>query len=160
LNTFEATLHSRYLCLKVPATFGIITIFDSQKKVRNIKHGFTQDHKNMHFLREDPEQHKQVQPLSKQEASTEFKKAIEAEGNFKRVPLEPRTPDKAISISTKMSPQEQAELLQFLDKNNDVFAWCTSDLVGVSREVIEYKLQVDPRVKPKIQKFCKMSEVQ
>jgi hypothetical protein len=29
LNTFEATLHSGYLCLKVPATFGIITVFDS-----------------------------------------------------------------------------------------------------------------------------------
>jgi hypothetical protein len=59
-----------------------------------------------------------------------------------------------------MGPQEQAELLQFLDKNNDVFAWSTSDLVGVSREVIEYKMQVDLRVKPKTQKFCKMSEVQ
>jgi hypothetical protein len=32
LNTFKATLHSRYLCLKVPATFDIITIFSSKKK--------------------------------------------------------------------------------------------------------------------------------
>jgi hypothetical protein len=39
-----------------------------------------------------------------------------------------------------MSPEEQVELLQFLDKNSDVFAWSTSDLVGVSREVIEHKL--------------------
>jgi hypothetical protein len=29
LNTFEASLHSAYLCLKVPATFGVITIFGS-----------------------------------------------------------------------------------------------------------------------------------
>jgi hypothetical protein len=27
LNTFEATLHSAYLCLKVPAAFNIISIF-------------------------------------------------------------------------------------------------------------------------------------
>jgi hypothetical protein len=31
LNTFEATLHSGYLCFKVPATFNRIIIFDSQK---------------------------------------------------------------------------------------------------------------------------------
>jgi hypothetical protein len=30
LNTFEATLHSAYLCLKVPATFKVISIFGSQ----------------------------------------------------------------------------------------------------------------------------------
>jgi hypothetical protein len=48
-----------------------------------------------------------------------------------------------------MSPQEQVEILQFLDKNSDVFAWSTFDLVGVSREVTEHKLQVNPHVKPK-----------
>jgi hypothetical protein len=36
LSTFEAALHSGYLCLEVPATFGIITIFRSQKESRNI----------------------------------------------------------------------------------------------------------------------------
>jgi hypothetical protein len=32
LNTFKAVLHSTYLCLNVPATFTVITIFDSQKE--------------------------------------------------------------------------------------------------------------------------------
>jgi hypothetical protein len=32
LNTFEAALHSAYLCLKIPATFGVITIFGSQQE--------------------------------------------------------------------------------------------------------------------------------
>jgi hypothetical protein len=49
LNTFEATLHSRYLYLKVPATFGIITVFGSQKEARKTKRGFTPGHKNVHF---------------------------------------------------------------------------------------------------------------
>jgi hypothetical protein len=57
-----------------------------------------------------------------------------------------------------MSPEEQAELMQFLDKNNDVFAWSTFDLVGVSKEVIKHKLQVNPHVKPKKQRLHKMSE--
>jgi hypothetical protein len=56
LNTFEDVLHSAYLCLKVPATFDIITLFSNQKEARNIEHGFAPGHKNMHFLREDTNQ--------------------------------------------------------------------------------------------------------
>jgi hypothetical protein len=74
LNTFEATLHLGYLCLKVSATFDIITVFDSQKEARSIEHGFAPGHKNMHFLVEDARQHEQVQPPSKREASVELKK--------------------------------------------------------------------------------------
>jgi hypothetical protein len=53
LNTIKATLHSGYLCLKVPATFSIITVFGSQKEARNIERGFAPSHKNVYFLRED-----------------------------------------------------------------------------------------------------------
>jgi hypothetical protein len=68
------------------------------------------------------------------------------------------TPDKVVSIGTDMSPREQTELMQFLDKNSDVFAWSTFDLVGVSKEVIEHKLQVNLCAKPKKQKLHKMFE--
>jgi hypothetical protein len=111
LNTFEAALHSGYLYLKVPTTYGIITVFASQKEARNIERGFAPSHKNVHLLREDTEQHEQEQPSSKEEISAEFKKAIEAEGDFKRVALNPRVPDKAVYIGTETSPQEQAEHL-------------------------------------------------
>jgi hypothetical protein len=155
LNTFKVVLHSTYLCLKVPATFGVITAFGSQKEVRNIKCGFASGH-NVHFLREDTNQSEQSPP--KQEIPREFKKAIEAEGDFTRLALDPRVPDRTVCIKAEISLQEKAELLQFLDKNSDVFAWSTSDLIGVSREVIEHKLQVNPNVKPKKQKLCKMLE--
>jgi hypothetical protein len=46
----------------------------------------------------------------------------------------------------------------FLDKNNNVFAWQTSDLTGVSRNIIEHRLHVNPSAKPKQQKLCKMSD--
>jgi hypothetical protein len=42
LNTFEAALHSAYLCLKVTTTFGVITVFGSQQEARNIDKGFAQ----------------------------------------------------------------------------------------------------------------------
>jgi hypothetical protein len=39
-----------------------------------------------------------------------------------------------------------------------VFTWSTSDLVGVSRDVIEHRLQVSPNERPKKQKLNKMVE--
>jgi hypothetical protein len=77
LNTFKATLHSSYLCLKVPATFGVITIFGSQQEAKNIEKGFTPGHQSVHFLREQQGQHKAQPPI-------ECRKFIEAEGEFKK----------------------------------------------------------------------------
>jgi hypothetical protein len=37
LNTFEAALHSLYLCLKVPAALEVISIHGNQKEARNIQ---------------------------------------------------------------------------------------------------------------------------
>jgi hypothetical protein len=88
----------------------------------------------MHFLREDSDQSER--PLPKKEISPEFEKEIEAECDFTRLALDPRVPDRTVCIGAEISPKEQAELLQFLDKNSDVFAWSTSDLVRVSREII------------------------
>jgi hypothetical protein len=119
LNIFEATLHLAYLCLKVFVTFSVITVFGSQKEARNIKHGFVPGHKNVHFLREDTSQLEQ--PLCKQEILA-IKKAIEAEGDFTREALDPRVLDRTVCIGAKMGSEEQAKLLQFLDKNNDIFA--------------------------------------
>jgi hypothetical protein len=56
------------------------------------------------------------------------------------------------------SQQEQTKLLSLLNRNSDVFAWSTSDLVGVSRDVIEHRLQVSPNARPKKQKLRKMAE--
>jgi hypothetical protein len=50
LNTFKTSLHSTYLCLKVPSTFGVIIVFSSQQEARNIEKGFAPGQKNVHFL--------------------------------------------------------------------------------------------------------------
>jgi hypothetical protein len=84
LNTFEATLHSTYLCLKVPATFGVIIVCGSQKEARNIEHGFAPGHKNVHFLREGTVEHEPRQPSSQEETLGKFKNTIEAEDERKR----------------------------------------------------------------------------
>jgi hypothetical protein len=52
---------------------------------------------------------------------------------------------------------KKKELLEFLCKNKDVFAWSASDLRGVSRDIVEHKLDIDPSIRPKKQKLHKLS---
>jgi hypothetical protein len=59
-------------------------------------------------------------------------------------------------ISQDLTSNEETELLLFLDKNNNAFTWRTSDLTGVSRDIIEHKLQVNPSAKPRKQRLHKM----
>jgi hypothetical protein len=79
--------------LKILATFGIITILRRQKEARNSECNFAPEHKNVHFLRDDTEHE---QPSVKKAASPEFKKANEVEGEFTKVPLDPRVPDRTV----------------------------------------------------------------
>jgi hypothetical protein len=55
--------------------------------------------------------------------------------------MNPRKPSKLMSL------EEEVVLLSFLDKNINVFAWSTFDLIRVSRNIIEHKLQVNLAVK-------------
>jgi hypothetical protein len=75
---------------------------------------------------------------------------------IKTVPLDSRVPDKMVTISQDLAPNEQEELRLFLNKNSDVFAWRTFDLMGVSRDIIEHKLEVNPLARPRKQRLCKM----
>ena len=57
-----------------------------------------------------------------------------------------------------MNLDEEKALVNFLNKNKDILSWSSSNLKGVSRQVIKHKLQIDPSVKRKKQKLRKMSE--
>jgi hypothetical protein len=93
----------------------------------------------------------------KAEASITNKTTIELECETKRVPLDPRVPNKTIMISQDLTIEEKTELLLFLHKNDDVFAWKTSDLMGVSRNIFKHNPHINPSVKPRKQKLHKMS---
>ena len=55
---------------------------------------------------------------------------------------------KTTKIETKLSPEMRTRLVQFLKENLDVFAWSHEDMPGISPEVIQHKLNVDPERKP------------
>ena len=76
----------------------------------------------------------------------------------KRVPLDKHLPDKVVTISATLSCEEEKELLDFLNKNKDVFAWSAGDLRGVNRDIDEHHLDIRPGAKPKKQRPRKMSD--
>jgi hypothetical protein len=83
---------------------------------------------------------------------------LEPECKIKTVPLDLRVPNKIVRISQDFTPEVEKDLLSFLDKNSDVFAWNTFDLTGVSRDIIEHKLEVNPSARPKKQRLRNMSD--
>ena len=53
-----------------------------------------------------------------------------------------------VIIGNGLEEAEEAIPIQFLLKNQDVFAWFSLDLRGASRAVIEHALKVNPRAMP------------
>ncbi|XP_050242309.1 uncharacterized protein LOC126691300 [Quercus robur] len=56
--------------------------------------------------------------------------------------------DKTTKIGTTLSPEMRSRLIKFLKENLDVFAWSHEDMPGISPEVIQHRLNVDPSRKP------------
>ena len=60
-------------------------------------------------------------------------------------------PEKFFLIGTQLPPQEKKELVEFLRKNIDVFAWNAYKAPGVDPSFICHHLNVNPFVTPKRQ---------
>jgi hypothetical protein len=69
---------------------------------------------------------------------------IAADGETKKVYLDDM-PYRAVTIGGHLNPEEEKELIQFLNKNKDVFAWSAKDLQGVDRDIIEHTLETDEK---------------
>nr|XP_023894321.1 uncharacterized protein LOC112006266 [Quercus suber] len=64
------------------------------------------------------------------------------------VELSDEEPNKITRIGMTLSPEMRTKLIQFLKENLDVFAWSHDDMPGISPEVIQHRLNVDPKRKP------------
>jgi hypothetical protein len=55
-------------------------------------------------------------------------------------------PDKAVMSGAHLSPKEEKELTQFLNKNKDVFSWSAKDLQGDDWDIIEHALDTYEKI--------------
>ena len=60
-------------------------------------------------------------------------------------------PEKFFQVETQLPPQEKEELVDFLKRNVDVFAWNAYEAPGVDPSSICHHLNVNPSVIPRKQ---------
>jgi hypothetical protein len=127
--------------MKIPAPKGVITVFGDQQEARNIEKGHTPGQANLYQLKTFEER---KEPYK--EAKWDKKKIeIAADSETNKVYLDDM-PDRAVTIGAHLNPEEEKELIQFLNKNKDVFAWSAKDLQGFDRDIIEHALETNERI--------------
>lgn len=73
-----------------------------------------------------------------EEKSSEAVKALET------IELVEGEPTKIMKVGTSLEPSTKEEIIRFLKKNLDVFSWSHEDMPGISRDIIQHLLNVNP----------------
>jgi hypothetical protein len=118
MNTFDAVIRQQFLCMKIPVPKGVIIVFNDQQEARNIEKGHTPGQTNVYQLN-SPEEKREPYIEAKRDKE---KIEIVADGETKKIYLDDM-PDRAVTIGAHLSPEEENELIQFLNKTKYVFAW-------------------------------------
>ena len=61
------------------------------------------------------------------------------------------TSEKFFQVGAQLPPQEKEELVEFLKRNIDVFAWDACDAPGIDPAFICHHLNINPSITPKKQ---------
>ncbi|XP_071694596.1 uncharacterized protein [Rutidosis leptorrhynchoides] len=66
--------------------------------------------------------------------------------------INPAYPEEKIKVGRNVSEGTRKQIVQLLVQYMDVFAWCENDMTGVPRHIAEHRLNVNPALKPVVQK--------
>ncbi|KAJ8476216.1 hypothetical protein OPV22_019943 [Ensete ventricosum] len=58
--------------------------------------------------------------------------------------LDPNRPDKLLKVGSELAENQQVQLIDFLRKNDDVFAWFPNEMPGVDLEIAQHYLNISP----------------
>jgi hypothetical protein len=139
-SKFDAIIRQQFLCMKISAPKGVITVFGDQQEARNIEKGHTLGQTIVHHLNSAEER---KEPYGEAKRDKE-KIEIVVDGETKKLYLDDM-PYRSVVIGAQLSSEEEKKLAQFLNKNKDVFAWPAKDFQGVDRDIIEHALEPDEK---------------
>ncbi|XP_071709117.1 uncharacterized protein [Rutidosis leptorrhynchoides] len=66
--------------------------------------------------------------------------------------INPAYPEQKIKVGRNISADTRKQIIQLLVQCMDVFAWSENDMTGVPRHIAEHRLNVNPALKPLVQK--------
>jgi hypothetical protein len=99
INKFVATIHGLYLCMKIPGSQGVITVYGNQQTACNIERDFVPGQRNVHFLTTQREVFEGTRPV----ADEKVKAQLQSNDRTKAVPLDPATPKQTVVISEDLT---------------------------------------------------------
>ncbi|XP_075645152.1 uncharacterized protein LOC142616165 [Castanea sativa] len=76
------------------------------------------------------------------------RKNLETIEALETVELVEGEPTEVMNVRANLSPDMKKGIMEFLKRNLDVFVWSHKDMLGISEDVIQHRLNVDPRKKP------------
>lgn len=139
--------------MKIPTAARVLSVLGSQDKARRCEDNTSQNSKKVHVIEEE-----HAEENTPQQTKHNSSEGITPAEHTKKVPLCEDVPDCQVKIGQGLKEAEEARLIQFLCNNQDVFAWSTSNLKGISRNVMEHVLRKSPKARPVRQKLRPMSE--
>ncbi|XP_028054373.1 uncharacterized protein LOC114258601 [Camellia sinensis] len=145
LHTMQAMPSTYHQLLRFPTEYGIEKIRGSQKSAQACYLiVVTKEPKELEVNSVEVSDRESLEDIGKipSEKAIEDLDRIEINGSL----------DKFFMIGTSLSKVDRRELVSFLFNNLDVFPWTLYEMPGVDPVVAQYRLNVDPKVKPIIQK--------
>ena len=140
--------------MKLPTARGVVTVFGNQEEARRCEDNTSSPTKNVHAIEATELEDTKAAAVDE---SQELEGVSPAE-HTKKVLLCEDVPDRIVTIGKGLEEAEEARLIQLPRNNQDVFAWSSADLRGVSRDVMEHSLNIDPKAEPKKQRLRPMSD--
>ena len=69
------------------------------------------------------------------------------------IPLNDGNKEHVVKIGSNLGEEVRAQLIDFLQKNADVFVWVLADMPGIDAEVMEHRLAIDSKHRPTKEKI-------
>ncbi|KAL0446392.1 UNVERIFIED_CONTAM: hypothetical protein Slati_1767100 [Sesamum latifolium] len=91
-------------------------------------------------------------PIPRLESKEEAPATVRPVEELITVELTPGDLGKVIKIGSKMTEDVQDQVVNYLRKNKDIFAWTPQDLEGIDLSVITHHLNLDTSIRPVKQK--------
>jgi hypothetical protein len=101
MNKFDVVIRQQFLCMKIPAPKGVITVFGNQQEARNIEKDHIPGQSNVYQLKRAAEK-KEIHEEARRDKE---KVEIAADGETKKVYLGDM-PDRAVTIGADLSLEE------------------------------------------------------
>ena len=131
MNRWKAVTSTYHLSVKFPTEYGVGQVQGDQLAAREC-----------YLAMLSVDEHMQTMSIEERRVAAEPTEVLED------IPLEEGNPEKFTIIRTSMKEKTKQDLVQFLRKSIDVFAWSHEDMLGIDPSVITHRLNVHPSSKP------------